>query len=151
MKSGRRSLKGSSLALGTTLLVAACTDPRARPAPPTVDVSFAPSTVVHSPGDLQGVLYAYDADGLAGVRLALLSSDSTLKLDSAVHLSDLLEVNYSMHFQIPSGLSVGTELKVIGRAQNLVGLLATDTAVFLVQDTILAAPPAPVRSQRKPL
>ena len=151
MKSGRRSLKGSSLALGTTLLVAACTDPRARPAPPTVDVSFAPSTVVHSPGDLQGVLYAYDADGLAGVRLMLLSSDSTLRLDSAVDLPGPFEVNYSMHFQIPAGLSVGTVLKVIGRAENLVGFVAADTAVFLVQDTISAAPPAPIRSRRKPL
>lgn len=133
------------------LLVAACTDPRARPAPPTVDVSFAPSTVVHSPGDLQGALYAYDADGLAGVRLMLLSSDSTLKLDSAVQLPGLLEVNHSMHFQIPPGLSVGTELKVIGRAENFVGFVAADTAVFLVRDTISTAPPAAVQSRRKPL
>lgn len=144
-------MKGSNLALGTTLLVAACTDPRSRPVPPTVDLSFAPGTVAHSPGDLYGALYAYDADGLATVRLYLLSSDSTLSLDSALDLPDAFELNHSIHFRVPPGVPVGTALKVIGRAEDLVRFVAADTALFFVQDTGSAAPPAPSRSRRKPL
>jgi hypothetical protein len=56
-----------------------------------------------------------------------------------------------MHFQIPAGLSVGTVVKVIGRAENLVGFVAADTAVFLVQDTVSAAPPGTDLTGRKPL
>ena len=147
-----QSVGGRQLAAGALLsVVAACTDPRARPVPPTVDLSFAPGTVAHSPGDLDGALYAYDADGLAAVRLSLHSSDSTLTLDSALDLPDAFELNHSIHFKIPPGVPVGTALKVIGRAEDLVRFVTADTAVFFVQDTVSAAPSAPSPSRRKPL
>ena len=125
----RLLLSGCALAL-------ACTDPRARPMAPEISLSFADSTVVKSPGDLNGSLHASDGDGLLQVRIAIASGDSALRLDSAIELRDLFSVSRSLRFRIPAGVPIGTAVRVIGRAEDFSGFLAADTAVFVVEDTV---------------
>ena len=147
MRAGSRLLRCAA----ALLAAAACTDPRARPLPPTVDVSFAAGTVVTSPDTLIGSLYAHDDDGLAEVRVALATGDSSLRSDSSVELRDEFTVDRSLIFLIPPGVPVGTAVRVIARAEDFAGFVAADTVVFLVQDTVAAASRARSPARHKPL
>jgi hypothetical protein len=129
-------------------LLLSCTDPRARPVPPTVELAFAPGTVVTSPDTLRGTLYAFAADGLAEVRVMLKSSDSNLQLDSSYNADDPFELNRFLTYAIPPGLAVGTTLQVTGRAEDFVGFFAVDTVTFTITDTTTTT--VELRSARTP-
>lgn len=135
---GRRKVAGATGVLFAlvTLLNTACTDPRARPAPPQMLLQFAPSLVVKSPGRIQGSLYAYDPQGIDRMFVSVRSSDSTLKGDSTLFPSAPFEVTRSLNWTVPGGLPIGTRIRVSARVTDFVGFAAADSAFFTVQDTV---------------
>lgn len=116
--------------------LAACTDPRARPAPPQVELSFSPNLVVKSPGSIVGSLYAYDADGINTVTVQISSSDSAWVFSGPVNPNDLFEVTQSLAYIVPGGLLIGTRIRLVVDVTDFIGFAASDSAFFAVQDTI---------------
>lgn len=121
------------------LLLISCTDPRARPAPPQVELSFSPDLVVKSPGAIVGSLYVYDGDGINTINVSIRSSDSMMVVDSPVNPGDLFETTQSLAFIVPRGMAIGTQIQLVARVTDFVGFAAADTAFFTVQDTVSAA------------
>ena len=119
--------------ISVVLFLVSCTDPRARPVPPSVDLLFAPGLVVTSPGDLTGSLYAYDVDGLANLRLELFSADSALAIDSFLALNPEVDQIRGLNFQIPDGLAVGTLLTLVTTVSDQAGFQSTDSTFFTTQ------------------
>lgn len=120
------------------LLLVSCTDPRARPGPPQVELSFSPNLVVKSPGSIVGSLYAYDGDGINTIDVAIRSSDSTFVLDSLVSPADLFQITQSLAYTVPKGMAIGTQIRLVVRVTDFIGFSASDTAFFAVQDTVSA-------------
>ena len=112
-----------------------CTDPRARPVPPSVDLLFTPGLVVTSPGTIAGSLHAYDVDGLANLRLELFTADNAVAIDSFVALDPEVEQIRGLSFQIPDGLAVGTQLTLVTMVSDQAGFQTTDSTFFTTQPT----------------
>jgi hypothetical protein len=123
-------------AAGALLALVACTDPRARPAPPIVQLAVAPSFVLKSPGTIIASLYAFDGDGLDNVQLALRIPGSTFKDDSLIPLPGDPEITRPIHWDVPGGLPIGSHVNVIARVVDFVGFASTDTLHLTVQDTV---------------
>lgn len=102
-------------------------------------LQFAPSLVVKSPGRIQGSLYVYDPQGIDRMFVSLRSSDSTLRGDSTLFPSDSYEVTRSLDWTVPSGLKIGTRIRLSARVTDFVGFAAADSAFFTVQDTVQAS------------
>ena len=124
------------LTTATLSLLLACTDPRARPAPPQVELSFSPNLVVRSPGAIVGSLYAYDADGINSIVVEIRSEDSLFVFNGPITLSDLFEVTQSLGYNVPGGLAIGTRISLVVTATDFIGFTASDSAFFTVQDTV---------------
>ena len=130
-KSGRPiSRIASALAVA---LLAACTDPRARPVPPTLQIQVAPNLVVQSPGRLTGSLYMFDTNGLSSLLMRVQTADSTFAVDSLVPLSGDNSVTRPFFWTIPSGLAKGTQITLIARAMDFSSFATTDSLVLLTQ------------------
>ena len=118
------------------LLLAACTDPRARPVAPIVQISLSPSFKLKSPGTLFASLYMFSSDGLKSVDLSIRSADSTLKGDSTVFLTGDAEITRPLDWTVPKGIPIGTAVTLIARVQAFTAFVAADTILLSVQDTI---------------
>ncbi len=115
---------------------ASCTDPRARPVAPTVQLSFAPSFRLKSPGSVVASLYMFDEDGLKSLDLSVKSADSALVGDSIILFGGDLELLRPVSWTVPSGIPIGTAVTLIARAQDFRGFVTADSAHLSVQDTI---------------
>jgi len=111
----------------------ACTDPRARPAPPTVKVFPAAGLRVTSPGAVLASIYATDVQGLDSIVVALRSTFSALQGDSTFLLPDTTAQTTNVVWQVPSGVPSGTSVVLRATAYNLIGFAARDSAVLTVE------------------
>ena len=139
LRSCRVAAVGSRKRAGVTvclLLSLSCTDPRARPAPPRVELSFSPTLVVNSPGSIAGSLYVYDADGINAITVQIRSSDSAFVFSGPVNLRDFFEVTEPLAYNVPGGLAIGTQIRLVANVTDFTGFAASDTAFFAVQDTV---------------
>lgn len=119
-------------------LLLSCTDPRARPAPPQVELSFSPTLVVKSPGSIVGSLYAFDPDGLNTINVQIRSSDSTFVVNDPVSANSLFEVTQSLAYNVPGAIPIGSQIRLVVKVTDFIGFAASDTAFFTVQDTVSA-------------
>lgn len=120
-------------ALGALCL--SCTDPRARPVPPIVQISFATTVQVTSPDTLDGSLYAFDEDGFILVRLRAATDDNSFNVDSTVSFDGFPEATRGIRLILPAGIPVGTRLTIAATVEDLAGFATTDSTVFLTENT----------------
>ena len=123
-------------AAAALLLLIACTDPRERPVAPAVQVNFAPSFRLKSPGSITASLHLFDEDGLKSLQLSVASSDSALTGDSTVFFTGESELFRPVNWTVPSGIPIGTSVTLIARVLDFKGFVAADTTHLSVQDTI---------------
>ena len=123
-------------AAAAVLLLVCCTDPRARPVAPIVQLSFAPSFRLKSPGSVAASLYLFDEDGLKSLDLSVRSADSSLVGDSTIFFSGDLELTRTVNWQVPARIPIGTAVTLSARVQDFKGFVTADTAHLSVQDTI---------------
>lgn len=121
-----------ALALTLAVLVS-CTDPRPRPAPPTVELTLDTTQAIHSPGQVLGSVYIHDDHGIDTVYVGIHSADERLIADSVVGISDFFEVSRPIHWVVPPGLAPGTGIQVVVRVVSFVGFVGADTAVGRVE------------------
>jgi hypothetical protein len=115
-------------------LIAACTDPRARPVPPEVEIQFGPSFRLTSPGQILGALHMVDSDGLSSVRISILSDDSTFAADSLVGLTGDADVSRPINWTVPAGLATGTFVTIVATARDFANFTTADTVKLQVKD-----------------
>ena len=128
---------GGACALALLVLAAACTDPRARPVPPTVQISMAPNQAVESPGPLLGSLYAYDANGIDSIRVRVEFGNGSTLADSVFFASgDPFQATLPLQWQIPGGVPNRTTVRVVARVRSFIGFVAADTVLTAVGDTL---------------
>ena len=128
---------GMSVALAALVwLSAGCTDPRARPVPPTVLLTL--STTVHptSPGDLLGSLYLYDANGIDSLQMKVDLDNGRQIGDSTIFPADPIETTRPFQWRLPGGIPVGTRIVIVVRAVSFIGFEAADTVVTAVADSV---------------
>lgn len=113
-------------------LLLACTDPRARPAPPTVQIIVSPTIHVTSPGTIPVSVYAYDAQGLDRLFVSVRSGYPGLQGDSTYLFSNLNEQTMNVLWEVPPGIPFGTQVTLTAKAKNFIGFTATDSAVVTV-------------------
>jgi hypothetical protein len=128
---------GEVFAVALLALAAACTDPRARPVPPTVQITMAPHLVVASPGLLLGSLYVYDANGIDSIRVKVDLGNGTALGDSTFFTSDdPFQATLPLDWRIPGGVANRTAVQVVARVRSYIGFVATDTVLTAVGDTL---------------
>jgi len=123
--------RGVAAALCAWLL--ACTDPRARPAPPTIKVFAAAGLRLTSPGAVLASIYATDVQGLDSIVVSLRSTFSALQGDSTFLVADTTAQTTNVIWQVPSGVPTGTRVVLLGTAYNLIGFAARDSAILTVE------------------
>jgi hypothetical protein len=116
-------------------LLLACTDPRARPVAPLIQIAFGPSFKLTSPGAIIGSLYLYDADGLRDLELSLVSSDTLLAGDSLIFLTGAEELTRPINWKAPAGVATGTQVILVARVSDFAGFVAVDSVKLTVQDS----------------
>ena len=116
----------------------ACTDPRARPVGPSLQITLTPRTVVASPGTLTGSLDVSDANGLdsVGVRVELGNGSTVSDSTFFPTGSDPFSLTLPLLFQVPDGIPQRTAVRIVARARSYLGFVAADTALTAVGDTI---------------
>lgn len=116
-------------------VLVACTDPRGRPVPPVVQISFGPSFRLASPGRVLGSLYMYDVDGLQDLGLSIRSADSSFVGDSLILLTGEPELTRTINWGVPAGIPLGTRVTLVARVVDSAGFATSDTARLAIQDT----------------
>jgi hypothetical protein len=114
-------------------LLAACTDPRARPAPPTVQVLVSQTLHVTSPGTIIVEVYAYDPQGLDRLFVTVRSGYPTLQGDSTYFFTAPNEQTMRVLWAVPPGIPVGAQITFVAKANNVVGFTASDSTILPVQ------------------
>jgi len=125
-------------ALALAVLAAACTDPRARPSPPIVQIVMETPLVVASPGSLLGTVHVTDPNGIDSIRVRVeLGNGSTLG-DSVFFVSgdDLFQTALPLQWRLPGGVPNRTTVRVVARARSYLGFVAADTVLTAVGDTL---------------
>ncbi len=127
-----------AIAASLALLAAACSDPRARPVGPSVQVTVTPRTVVLSPGTLTGSIVVYDVNGIDSVRVRVDISTGGTIADSTFFPSgsDPFDLTLPMLFELPGGLPNRTAVRIVARARSYLGLAVADTILTAVGDTL---------------
>lgn len=120
------------LAIAWCLMAAACTDPRERPQPPTLTLSFSPTIEVQSPDTIEGTLFTFDEDGVRTVRLRAYTSGGALALDSTLLVGDF-EATLPLAIPVPSGLPAGTPITIAAQAIDYAGFQTSDSTVLTTQ------------------
>lgn len=131
-KSGRRTSRTSRVALALATL-AACTDPRARPVPPVVQIQVAPSFKLVSPGQMVGSLYLFDSDGLQSLSMHVYSPDSAFAADSFLFLTGDNSLTRPFKWIVPPGLATGTTVTLAARVVDFNNFATSDSLVFTIQ------------------
>jgi hypothetical protein len=119
--------------VAAVMLLAACSDPRARPLPPVVELRFQDAVTPRSPGNLSHSVYASDADGLDFITVRIRSADSTLDADSLRVPFDLYEATETFEWTLPAGMPPGTIIRLVATATDFVGFEAADSVEFTIQ------------------
>jgi hypothetical protein len=127
---------GFCCALAGIIALGACTDPRPRPAPPTVQVTLDANHPITSPGEIIGSIYAYDEHGLDSIIVSIHSADERLIGDSTFFSSDPFETTRPLIWQVPAGMSAGTGIQVVVRVVSYIGFAAADTVFGAVGGTL---------------
>lgn len=123
------------LCLGAAL---SCTDPRERPAPPTLEVLVAPTFELHTPGTVLASLHAFDEDGLSFLEMSIRNTTGTFTGDSLVVLDGAPELTRPIIWQVPPGLLIGSQVSLAVRITDLTGFASVDTLFMTVTDTVSA-------------
>jgi hypothetical protein len=123
-------------ALAGLIALGACTDPRSRPGPPTVEVTLDSTHAITSPGEIIGSIYAYDERGLDSIIISIHSADERLIGDSTFFSSDPFETVRPLIWQVPAGMSVGIGIQVVVRVVSYIGFAAADTVFGVVGGTL---------------
>jgi len=112
--------------------VLSCTDPRARVAPPTVQVNVGTSEVV-SPGHIPASIYAFAFQGFDSLRVILRSAVPALNGDSLYLFPDTTEATTDVSWTVPAGVPAGTKITLLAKVWNLIGFAASDSVVLTSQ------------------
>jgi hypothetical protein len=110
----------------------ACTDPRARPAPPAVEILI-PTFTVHSPGVIAASVVAHDLAGMDSLHVSVQSPDPRLRGDSLYLEPDTTDVTLNVVWNVPDSLPVGTQITLVAKAWNLLGFTAADSVILTSQ------------------
>ncbi len=129
----RALLSRASVPLCLCALLFSCTDPRARVAPPTVEVIVSPNIYVRSPGSIPASIYCYDFTGFDSLHVVLRSSVPQLNGDSLYLFPDTTESTQDVDWTVPSGVPAGTKITLVAKLWNLVGFAATDSVILTSQ------------------
>lgn len=124
---------GTLLRLCACASVLSCTDPRARPAPPSVQLYIPPSVVVRSPGTIAASAVMFDADGVDSVRMSVRSPYPALQADSVYLIPDTTDWTQSVLWTVPSGIPAGTRITLSAKAWDLLGFAGADSTVLTSQ------------------
>jgi hypothetical protein len=119
--------------LGVGACLLACTDPRARPAPPTVTVFVASGLRATSPGTIPTSISATDVQGLDSIVASLRSTFPALQGDSTYLLPDTTAQMTNVIWVVPAGVPAGTRVVLSATAYNLIGFAARDSAIVTVE------------------
>jgi hypothetical protein len=114
-------------------LLFSCTDPRARPAAPSVQLAVSPTLVVTSPGSIPASVYAFDAQGLDSIVVSVRSPVAALQGDSSYFLPDTSQQTISVVWTVPAGVPGGTSITLTAKAFNVLGIPASDSAILAVR------------------
>lgn len=114
------------------LLLLACTDPRARPVPPDVQIHAATPLTTDSPGVFAHTVTAYDADGLDSIVVSIVSADSTLVADSSRVPFEIELATESYAWSVPAGVPHGTVIRILARAWDFADFVGADTLLVVV-------------------
>jgi hypothetical protein len=134
-RAGTRRLKLGAALAALAWLGAACTDPRPRPAPPTVELTLSTTVRPTSPGDLLGSLYLYDVNGVDSVRTTVDFQNGRQLGDSTFFPSDPFETTRPFRWRLPGGVPAGTAIVIVVRAVSYIGFAAADTVITTVADS----------------
>jgi hypothetical protein len=126
-------LFGASVRLCVCASLLACTDPRARPAPPAVRIYLAPGVVVHSPGTIAVSAVVFDAQGVDSVHMTLQSTWPGLQGDSLYLVPDTTDYTQSVLWSVPSGVPAGTKFTLGAKAWDLLGFAGADSTIVTSQ------------------
>lgn len=107
-----------------------------RPVAPTVEVTFAPTFRLKSPGAITASLHLLDPDGLKSLELSVTSPDSTLSGDSLIGFAGDQELFRPVDWTVPPGIPIGTTVTLIAKVADFKGFFTADTTHLSVQDTI---------------
>jgi hypothetical protein len=129
-----RAIPDSRFPIAGLCLLLACTDPRARPIAPLVQIAFGPSFQLTSPGVIIGSLYMYDVDGLRDLELSI-AGDSLLAGDSLIFLTGAEELTRPINWIAPAGIATGTQITLVARVSDFAGFVAVDSVKLTVQDS----------------
>jgi len=127
---------GFCCALAGLIALGACTDPRARPGPPTVEVTLDAAHTITSPGEIIGSIYAYDEHGLDSMIVSVHSADERLIGDSTFFSPDPFETTRPLIWLVPAGMPVGIGIQVVVRVVSYIGFAAADTVFGAVGGTL---------------
>jgi len=110
----------------------ACTDPRARPAPPAIEILI-PALTVHSPGVIAASVVAHDLAGMDSLHVSVQSPDPRLQGDSLYLEPDTTDVTLNVVWTVPGSLPAGTRIALYAKAWNLIGFAASDSVILTSQ------------------
>jgi hypothetical protein len=113
--------------------VIACTDPRPRVAPPTIQVLVNITDHPKSPGDIFAAIHAFDAAGFDSVHVTLKSNAPGFGGDSLYLFPDTTEATLNVHWTVPAGIPAGTPITLSAKVWNLIGFAASDSALLTSQ------------------
>ncbi len=119
--------------LGACASLLACTDPRARVAPPTVRITLPIGFVARSPGSIPASIFCYDFQGFDSLHVTLRSTLAQLNGDSLYLFPDTTEATTDVQWSVPTGVPAGTQITLVAKLWNLVGFAATDSVVLTSQ------------------
>jgi len=128
-----RSWLRASVPLCVCASVLTCTDPRARVAPPTIQVLVSPNLQVKSPGAIPASVYCYDFQGFDSLHVSLRSPAAALNGDSLYLFPDTTEATTGVVWDVPSGVPAGTKITLVAKVWNVVGFAASDSVVLTSQ------------------
>ena len=128
-----RLLARASVPLCLSALLLQCTDPRARPAPPSVQLYVPAGVAVHSPGTVGASVVIFDAQGVDSVHMTLKSALPDLQGDSLFLIPDTTDFTQSVLWTIPSGVPAGTRITLGAKAWDLLGFAGADSLVLTSQ------------------
>lgn len=108
------------------LVVLACDSSRTRPGPPSITIDPPQGSTVFSPDTLDFAVMAQDPDGLDSVTITVLDTTRSYDADFNTEKTVLVSV------LVPSGLPVGSLIKIYAKATDLTGQTTLDTAAITV-------------------
>jgi len=118
--------------LGLPLLVAmaACSKPRPRPVPPSIEFVYDTTQVIQSPGALTGTVNVHASGGMDFLHLRLATADSIFVLDTLEGYAGERDITRPIAWEIVPGLAPGTTLHFTVIARDFIGFETLDSTRF---------------------